>query len=125
MAVTGRGPATVLGAAGALGVGIAATTLEAPGPAGVAWAVLAAFALSLMLHGPGLRVVGVLVGLLSVLGGALAVTSAPWLVVGFVATLVAAVVMVVRGPTWRIRRGQASTHRSMWEDLDEGHDPTI
>ncbi|WP_296139013.1 hypothetical protein [uncultured Tessaracoccus sp.] len=123
--MTGRGPTTVFGAAGALGVGIAATTLEAPAPAGVAWAVLAAFALSLMLHGPGLRVLGVLVGLLSVLGGALAVASAPWLVVGFVATLLAAVMMVLRGTTWRVRRRQASMHRSMWEELDEGHDPTI
>lgn len=124
MAVTRRLPVTALVALGALGAGIAATVAEAPGTAGVAWATLAAVALSLMLHGLGLRVMAGVVVALSVLGTLVAVGELPWAIVGFVVCSLGAILWWRHGPSWGGDRRPARSEDDPWKQLDAGQDPT-
>lgn len=125
MALTSRALTTILGLAGAGGAAIAGNFLDAAATRGVAWAGLAALALSLMLHGRGLRVLGVLLALLSVTGIVVSVMEQPWVVVAFVALLVASALFVVVGPSWRTERAPRVQQRNLWEELDKGEDPTL
>ncbi len=125
MALTARASTTIIGLAGAGGAAIAGNILDVPATRGVAWAGLAAIGLSLMLHGQGLRVLGVLLALLSVTGIVVSVMEQPWVVVAFVALFVASVLFVTVGPTWRTQRPPRVQQRSLWEELDKGEDPTL
>lgn len=125
MALTRRGPVTMLGALGAAAAAASAHWAEATAALGIAWAVLAAFALSMMLHGFGLRVLGVLLALLAIAGGVAAAVVQPWIIVAFGGVLVSAVLMVIVGPGWKRRRPGRVAQRDMWKDMDEGRDPTV
>ena len=125
MALTSRVSTTILGLAGAGGAAITGNFLDAAATSCVAWAGLAALALSLMLHGRGLRVVGVLLALLSVAGIVASIMEQPWVAVAFVALLVASALFVVVGPSWRTERAPRVQQRSLWEELDKGEDPTL
>ncbi|MFT3886891.1 MAG: hypothetical protein QM713_01825 [Arachnia sp.] len=121
----GRGPVTLAVAAGALTAGIAAQAAESP-VGSLAWAAAAGIGLSLMLRGVGLRVVGVLVVLIGVGGAVWSAQSAQWVpLAGFVVCAVAAVGMVLWGPGWQARRGDAPERRvDAWAAMDKGDDPT-
>lgn len=125
VALTSRVSTTILGLAGAGGAAIAGNFLDAAATRGVAWAGLAAIGLSLMLHGRGLRVLGVLLALLSVAGIVASIMEQPWIAVAFVALLVASALFVVVGPSWRTERAPRVQQRSLWEELDNGEDPTL
>lgn len=122
--MTRRLPVTVLIALGALAAGIAATAVDATGTAGVAWATLAAVALSLMLHGVGLRVMAVIVVALSVLGGIVSAGEFPWAIVAFVPCLVGAALLWRYGPTWIHERRESRVEDDPWKQMDAGEDPT-
>lgn len=123
--LTGRLPVTTLGLLASLCTGIAGNALGAPASTGVAWAVLAGFGLSMMVHGRALQVLGGLTGALAVLGGVVASGERPWLIAGFAAALVAAAGIIWRGPTWRRRSREGQQRVDMWRSLDEGQDPTL
>ncbi|NLE97789.1 MAG: hypothetical protein GX596_07345 [Propionibacterium sp.] len=123
--MTGRWPTTLLAALGGLAAGIGGTVAEAPAVAGLGWAVLAGTALSLMLHGVGLRVLGVVLVLLGVLGGVLSVLGTAWLATAFVPVLAGGVLMAMFGPGWAAGRKARPPSEDPWKLLDQGEDPTI
>lgn len=124
MDLTRRLPTTLVGVIGALAAGILASTAPAPEVGGLAWAILAGLALSLMLHGVGLRVLGGVIAVLAALGGVLSVLTVWWLVVCFVPVLASGLLMLVFGPSWARGRQKKETVKDMWKQLDEGDDPT-
>ncbi len=126
--MTGR-LAILLGLVGALGIAFTGLGAGASAVQALGWAASAGVGLSLMLRGPGLRIMGVLGVLLAIAAGAGAVVAGgwAWLAVVFAAVLaVAAVATVASGPTWRA--GAAATKREpardLWKQFDTGDDPT-
>lgn len=119
----------LLALVGALGLAFTGLGTDASAVQALGWAAAAGVGLSLMLRGPGLRIMGVLGILLSVAAGASAVVAGgwAWLAVLFAAVLAVASVATVRsGPTWR--RGPSATQkeplRDLWKQFDAGDDPT-
>lgn len=125
LALTGRAPTTLLGLVGALGAGIGGTVAEAPEVSGVGWAALAGFGLSLMLHGVGLRVLGVALVLLAVLGSVVSLVTVWWMLFGFLLVAAAGVAMVAVGPSWASQRRKRPPSKDPWKLMDDGDDPTV
>lgn len=125
MALTGRLPVTACGIVAALTTGIAGTALGAQATTGIAWAVLAGFGLSLMLHGRAMPVIGVITGVLAVLGGVVGAGEQPWLIAGFAVAFAAAAAMAWKGPSWAHRSPVRQHRGDMWSAFDEGEDPTL
>ena len=119
----------LLGIVGALGIAFTGLGADASAVQALGWAAAAGAGLSLMLRGPGLRIMGVLGVLLAIAAGASAAVAGgwAWLAVAFAVVLaVAAVATIRRGPLWRA--GVAATKkepaRDLWKQFDAGDDPT-
>jgi hypothetical protein len=122
--LTRRWPVTLLGAAGALTAGVAGNATGEPAISGAGWAALAGIALSLMLHGTGLRIVGILIAVLAVLG-VVVVGWGSWAGIALVPVLVAGALMAWAGPKWdRGERRQRQPAKDLWSRMDAGEDPT-
>lgn len=127
-----RSPSTRIVQLGGLALALLATGVAqatGAGPAmGTAVACASAVAASFMLHGIGLRLMGVVITALGIGGTAAAVlddTSARrWLVVLLVLVATAGCTMAVRAPEPRRRRGRSEV-RDPWKDMDAGLDPTL
>ena len=79
--MTGRWPVTLLAVAGSLTAGFAAQAAGS-GVASLAWALAAGLGLSLMVHGPWLRLLGVALTVLAVASGGWAAQAAQWVALG-------------------------------------------
>ena len=122
--MTGRWPVTLFAVAGAMLAGIAAQVGSSP-LASLAWALAAGVGLSLMLHGFGLRIVGVALTCLAVVGIGWAAQVGQWVaLVGFVLVTVAGLGFTVRGPNWRHQRVRRQSAPGLWQAMDPGGDPT-
>ena len=97
----GRAPVTLVAAAGAVTAGIAAQAASSP-VGSLAWAAATGIGLSLMLRGAGLRVVGVLLTVIAVMGAGWSVQAGQWVAAaGFAVAAVASLGLVLWGPRWR------------------------
>lgn len=116
-----RLPTTLLGVIGSLVAGFAGASELI---SGVAWAALAGLALSLMLHGFGLRVLGALIALLGVGGAAVSFSSQLWMVLPFGLVLASGILMMIAGPGWLRNRAPKQPTDDWWQRMDAGDDPT-
>ena len=119
----------LLALVGALGLAFTGMGAGAAAVQALGWAAAAGVGLSLMLRGPGLRVMGVLGVLLAIGAGAGAVVAGgwAWLAVPFAAALAVAAVAAVRsGPAWRASSSTTRKQppRDLWKQFDAGDDPT-
>ncbi|HQD21906.1 MAG TPA: hypothetical protein PKY27_06580 [Arachnia sp.] len=121
----GRAPVTLVAAAGAVTAGIAAQAASSP-VGSLAWAAAAGIGLSLMLRGAGLRVVGVLLTVIAVMGAGWSVQAGQWVAAaGFAVAAVASLGLVLWGPRWRSDRGSGGARAlDPWAAMDKGEDPT-
>lgn len=121
----GRWPVTLAAAFGALLAGGAAQVGGSP-LASLGWALAAGVGLSLMLRGFGLRIVGVLLSVLAVVGAGWAIQEGQWVASGgFVLVVVAALGILVWGPNWRqSHSGREAAREDPWKAMDRGLDPT-
>lgn len=123
--MTGRWAVTLLTALAALIAGISAQS-GGSNLASLAWALLAGVALSLMLSGFGLRIVGILLTAVAVLAAGWAVQAGQWIALaGFCVAAVGALGYTWFGPGWRLRpRAERRSQADLWKAMDEGEDPT-
>ena len=126
--MTGR-LSVLLALVGALGLAFTGLGAGASAVQALGWAAATGVGLSLMLRGPGLRIMGVLGVLLAIAAGAVAVVAGgwAWLAVLFSAVLAVAAVATVRsGPTWRASAAATKKEplRDLWKQFDAGDDPT-
>lgn len=121
----GRAVVTVVALAGAAVAGIAAQAGESRVGA-LALALLAGIALSLMLRGSAVRILGVLLTVLAVTAAGWSAQLGEWVsFVGFVITAIASTGFVLWGPTWQKRhRSDRDRPVDFWQAMDEGDDPT-
>lgn len=124
MAVTDRLPLTLLTAAMSLGAGVAGMATEAPPLAAVAWGLLAAVGLSLMLRRFGLWIIGALIITLALLGAGMSLFMTPWVAVLFVGVGISGVLMVIHGPGRRAGAAKRTQQADLWQQMDAGEDPT-
>ena len=119
----------LLGIVGALGIAFTGLETDVPSVQALGWAAAAGTGLSLMLRGPGLRIMGVLGALLAIAVAASAAAAGgwAWLAVVFAVVLaVAGVATARRGPLWRasVASTKREPARDLWKQFDEGDDPT-
>ena len=79
-----------------------------------------------MLRGAGLRVVGVLLTVIAVMGAGWSVQAGQWVAAaGFAVAAVASLGLVLWGPRWRSDRGSGGARAlDPWAAMDKGEDPT-
>lgn len=123
--MTGRLPVTLLTTAAAL---LAGLTAQSAGSnlASLAWVLLAGVALSLMLRGFGLRIIGILLTVVAVAAAGWAVQAGQWMpLVGFCLAAVGTLGFAWFGPGWRLRqRAERRPQADLWKAMDAGEDPT-
>ncbi len=119
----------LLAVVGALGIAFTGLGADASAVQALGWAAAAGVGLSVMLRGPGLRVMGVLGILLALAAAASSVVAGglAWLALAFsMALAVAAVITTRDGPSWKSKVGTRDKEpaRDLWKQFDSGDDPT-
>lgn len=125
MDLTGRLATTVIGTVAALAAAVAGTAVQVPFASGLGWAAVAAMALSLMLNGRGLTLLGGILALLGIAGVVLAFTTTWWFALFFLVVAATGVVMAWRGPSWVVNRPKRPPSEDPWKQMDAGEDPTV
>ena len=121
----GRGLVTLVAAVGLAVAAIAAQAAESR-VGTLALALGAGLALSLMLRGTALRILGVLLTVLAVAAAGWSAQLGQWVsLAGFMIAAVAFLGFILWGPRW-IRRHRSDADRpvDLWQAMDQGDDPT-
>lgn len=124
-----RAPTIGLLGIGGLAAALGAGRLDIPVVTAGGWVVVAGAFLTLMLRGPGLRVMGCLLSIFAVGSAVFPVIAGGWallLLIPLAMVLVGAVSTFRSGPRW-VRSAGAGPREAPaddWKQFDDGHDPT-